>query len=145
MSWLISTTKLYISVLQNHFRLFMYINIIGIYDMRTLNALNNMYIRHNFFTLMYKYIIVFYAQCTPICKDQIVLMIYRGPDFLAVIWLHPHPPPYPVGQLSLFLSLPVRRMSRLLAGEDGRGWGRSQIIRLRESLVLYKSFNTYSW
>ncbi len=30
----------------------------------------------------------------------------------------------------------------LTDGRGGSGWGRSQIIRMRESLVLYKSFNT---
>ncbi len=57
-----------------------------------------------------------------------------------MIWL-PHPPPLsPVSKLSLFLTLPVYRPSSLLMGE---GFGRSQIIRPRESLVLYKSFNTF--
>ncbi len=48
----------------------------------------------------------------------------------------PNPSP-PVGKLFPFLSLPVCR--RLLPGEWGEGvgcWGRSQIIRRRESLVL---------
>ncbi len=52
------------------------------------------------------------------------------------------PSPTPVSKLSLFLSLPVCRRSSLLTGEGGRGWERSQIIRRRESLVIYKSFNT---
>jgi hypothetical protein len=49
----------------------------------------------------------------------------------------PHPLPYPVSTLSLFLSLPVRRRSSLLTGGGGGAGGRSQIIRRRESLVLY--------
>ncbi len=49
------------------------------------------------------------------------------------------PPPSPVCQLSLFLSLLVSRRSSFLTRRDG---GRSQIIRRLESLVLYKSFNT---
>jgi hypothetical protein len=59
-----------------------------------------------------------------------------------MIWLLPHQLHPPASILSLFLSLPVCRRSSLLTGEGGRGWGRSQIIRRRESLVLYKSFNT---
>ncbi len=57
-------------------------------------------------------------------------MIYRGPGFLAVVWFGSLPTPYlpsPVSMLSLFLSLPVSRGSSL-----------------RESLVLFKSFNTLS-
>jgi hypothetical protein len=49
-------------------------------------------------------------------------MIYRGPGFLArrMIWVLPHPLPLsPVSKLSLFLSLPVCRMSSLLTGEGG--------------------------
>jgi hypothetical protein len=71
-------------------------------------------------------------------------MIYRGPGFLAVVWFGSSPiplPPSPISTLSIFLSLPVCRRSRFLTRE-GRGWGRSQIIRWGESLVLYKSFNT---
>jgi hypothetical protein len=60
----------------------------------------------------------------------------------------PSPPPFsPVSKLSLlFLSLPVCRRSSLLTDEgDGEGVGaRSQIIRPRESLGLYKSLNRYS-
>ncbi len=55
-------------------------------------------------------------------------MIYRGPDFLAVIWCGSSPPPPP--------------RDTLLTGEGGRGWARSQIIRPQEILVLYRSFNT---
>ncbi len=55
--------------------------------------------------------------------------------------LLPPPPPFPVGNLSLFLSLPVcRRLSferRLREGVE-----RSQLRRWRESLVLYELFNT---
>ncbi len=51
--------------------------------------------------------------------------------------------PSPVSKLSLFLSLPVCRRSSELTGEgEIGGWGMSQIIRPRESLALYKSFNT---
>jgi hypothetical protein len=62
-----------------------------------------------------------------------------------MIWfLNPPPPlsPSPVSKFSLFLSDPLcRRGSSLLTGGLGWGWGRSQILRRRESLVLYKSFN----
>jgi hypothetical protein len=34
-----------------------------------------------------------------------------------------------------------RETDNLLMGEWGEGWGRSQIMRRRESLVLYKPFN----
>jgi hypothetical protein len=55
----------------------------------------------------------------------------------------PHPPPF-VSKSSLFISRHVCRRSSLLTGEGGggRGWGRSQIVRLRERLALYKSINT---
>jgi hypothetical protein len=60
-----------------------------------------------------------------------------------MIWLHVHPLPLsPVRKLSFFLSLPVFRRSTLLAGEGEGGRARSQIIRPRESLVLFKSVNT---
>jgi hypothetical protein len=56
---------------------------------------------------------------------------------LRMIWFIPYPlSPYP-------LSLSVCRRSSLLTAEEGEGgWGRSHIIRRRESLVPYKSFNT---
>ncbi len=37
----------------------------------------------------------------------------------------------------------LRKRDNLLTGEGGTVWGRSQVIRRRESLVLYKSFNTF--
>jgi hypothetical protein len=49
--------------------------------------------------------------------------------------------PSPVSKFSLFLSLPLCRRSSLLTVEIG-GLGWSQIIRQRESLVLYKSVDT---
>ncbi len=36
----------------------------------------------------------------------------------------------------------LRKSDNFLTGDGGRVWGRSQIIRRRESLVSYKSFNT---
>ncbi len=60
-------------------------------------------------------------------------MISRGPGFLAVVWLAPNPPPPPS---PVFLpQLPAELT-------NGQGRGRGQIIRRREILVLYKSFNT---
>jgi hypothetical protein len=59
-------------------------------------------------------------------------------------WLQKHiqsydlAPPSSVSKLSIFLSLPE------IAGRAywrGRGWGRSQNVWLRKSLVLYKSVN----
>ncbi len=50
--------------------------------------------------------------------------------------------PHPVSKLSLFRSLLVCHRSILLTGEGGMGWGRSQMTRWRESLVLYKSLTT---
>jgi hypothetical protein len=68
-------------------------------------------------------------------------MIYRGPGFIAVVWYGSSPTHSlpPVSKLSLFLSLSVCRRTRAFWLE--RGWERSQIIRRRESLVLYKLFN----
>jgi hypothetical protein len=77
-------------------------------------------------------------------------LLYYG----RMIWLLPHhlpplpsasgappppPAPSPVSKLSLFLSLHVCRPPSLLTGDGG--WGRSQIVRPRESLGLYKLFN----
>ncbi len=72
-------------------------------------------------------------------------MIYRGPGFLSIVWFcSSHvPPPSPASKLSLFLRLPGCCRSSLLTGEGGTGGPvKSQIIRRRECLVLYKSFNT---
>ncbi len=56
------------------------------------------------------------------------------------IWLLPHPIHY---QVVILLSLPVCRRSSFLRGVGaGKRWRRSQIIRPRESLVFYESFNT---
>ncbi len=57
--------------------------------------------------------------------------------------LAPSPPPLsPISQLSLFLSPPVFRRPSLRRGKGGSAWGTSQIIRRRETLVLYVSINT---
>ncbi len=49
-----------------------------------------------------------------------------------------------VSKLSLFVSLPVCRQTSLLTGAWGRRWRKSKIKikRRRESLFLYKPFNT---
>ncbi len=57
-----------------------------------------------------------------------------------MIRLHAHPLT-PFFRLQI-ASLRVCRRSSLLPGEGGRGRAWSQIIRLQESLALYKSFNT---
>ncbi len=65
-------------------------------------------------------------------------MIYKGPGFLAVVWFGSSPTP--------FLPLSRQQVSLILAGRAywrGVGGGEEQIIRPRESLVLYKSFNTF--
>ncbi len=71
-------------------------------------------------------------------------MIYRGPGFLAVVWFGSLPNPSPLSNLSLFLSIPACRAGRAYCWEKGgrKGWRRSKIIRLCESLVLYKSSST---
>jgi len=67
------------------------------------------------------------------------LMIYRGPGFLPFVYFGPSSTPPPshatVSKLSLFPSLPL-----LIDKRGDRGWRRSQTQR--ESLALYKSFNT---
>ncbi len=72
-------------------------------------------------------------------------MIYRGTGFLATYNLappHPFPAPSPISKLDRRHTGKVRKRENMLTGEDRGGWGRSQIIRWRESLVLYKLFKT---
>ncbi len=54
--------------------------------------------------------------------------------------LAPSPTPSPVSKLALRLA--VCYTGRANWRDGGGGWGRSQIVRLWESLVLYKYFNT---
>ncbi len=65
--------------------------------------------------------------------------IYRGPDFLAVIWFGTLPNPFLLSRQQV-VSLSV--FGRAYCRERGRGSARSKKIRLRQSLALYKSFNT---
>jgi hypothetical protein len=64
-------------------------------------------------------------------------MIYRGPGFLAVLWFgsSKSPPPLPSVRST------GDTQEDLLTGEEGRR--RSQIIRQRESLVLYKNIQSF--
>jgi hypothetical protein len=68
-------------------------------------------------------------------------MIHKESVFSPANDLAPPPPPTATLPSSLFLSLPGCRRSSLLIRE-GWGWWRSQIIRPRESLLLYKLFYT---
>ncbi len=59
---------------------------------------------------------------------------------------HPFNPLAPLSSASCLSSLHVCCRSSLLTGVGGRGYGRSQILRRRESVILYKSVNTLcSW
>ncbi len=59
-------------------------------------------------------------------------MVYRGPGFLSDDMASPLP----------LSKRETKKERQLTDGRGGRrGWGRRQIIRRRESLVLYKSFN----
>ncbi len=74
-------------------------------------------------------------------------MIYRGPGFLAEPYnynsatrpSHPLPPPFSLEQV---VPLPEFSCGCAVELTDLRGVARSQIIRPREILALYKSFNT---
>ncbi len=75
-------------------------------------------------------------------------MIYRGPGFDAFVYdlapVHPlPPPPLPSASClssSAFLWVACRAYWRERG--EGMGWARSQIIRPRKRLVLYKSFSS---
>jgi hypothetical protein len=67
-------------------------------------------------------------------------MIYRGPIIWAPVTTPP-PPPSHVSKLDRRHKGGLRKRDNLLTGEEGE-LGRGQIIRQRENLVLYKSFNT---
>ncbi len=86
--------------------------------------------------------------CSGYCREYWVT--YRGSGFLAVELFGSYSPspahsPSHAIKLSLFLSLPVCRRSSLLTGDGGgREWvgEEPKISTPRESLSLYKSFNT---
>jgi hypothetical protein len=72
------------------------------------------------------------------------LIIYRGPGFIADNLAPPSPPtPSPGSKLDKRYIGRLRKRENLLTGE-GRGGRRiaESIIRPKERLVLYKSFNT---
>jgi hypothetical protein len=75
--------------------------------------------------------------------------IYRGQGFLAFVWFCSSPPPHPHSPESKLDPPTDRKTEKERQVADGRGegggWMRSQIIRWRESLALYKSFNTLWW
>jgi hypothetical protein len=74
------------------------------------------------------------------------LMCYRGPGFSRsrMIWLLVHPPPPRSRVRELCRRHTGRRgkIDKLLTGDGGRGWARSQSILPQENLVFYKLFNT---
>ncbi len=73
-------------------------------------------------------------------KPRECWIIHGEPGFLSVVWFGSSPTPSP---LSRRHTGKLRKKDNLLTGGvGGKGWVRSQIIRPRESLVLYKSFNT---
>ncbi len=71
-------------------------------------------------------------------------MFYRGPGFLAVLWFCSSHTPSPLTRQQIVsLSQPSFLSPVELADQSvGGGWGRSQIVLRRESLILYKSFST---
>jgi hypothetical protein len=69
--------------------------------------------------------------------------IYRGPGFFDIVWFSPSLPPAPLPPFSKFFSLPVCRRSSLPTRKGGEScWGKSQIIRRWQGLVIHKSFNS---
>ncbi len=62
-----------------------------------------------------------------------------------MIWLLPHPPPLPLSRQQVVSLSQTSLLSpaELSDNKSGvRGWGRSKVLRWRESLVLYKAFST---
>ncbi len=75
----------------------------------------------------------------PIKRHLIVIenwIIFRIPGFLAIVWFGSSPTSLPVSKLDRRHTVLPEKRENLLTGE---GWMRSQIIRPRESLVLYIS------
>jgi hypothetical protein len=60
-----------------------------------------------------------------------------------MIWLLPPPLPFsPIGKARPATRGRLGKRTTYRRDRREKGWGRSQIIRQRKSLVLYKSFNT---
>ncbi len=76
-------------------------------------------------------------------------LFYRRPSFLAVVWFGsmppPPPPPFPVSEFFSLSQFTCVLTFQFNDGRGGRGRAWSRIIPQRESLVLYKSFNTLCW
>jgi hypothetical protein len=68
-------------------------------------------------------------------------IIYRGLGFLTVVWFGSYPTfsPSPISKPNRRYADRLEREMELANGRGVSGWGRSQIIQRRESLVLYKS------
>ncbi len=70
-------------------------------------------------------------------------MIYRGPDFLTVVWFGSSPTLSPPPSLDWRHTGRLRKRDNLLTGAGGgEEWACSRIILPQESLVLYISSNT---
>ncbi len=71
--------------------------------------------------------------------------IYRGPGFLAVVWFGstatPSLPSSLVRKLDRRHTKKTEKLRQLADRRGGKGWAWSRIIRSKESLALYKSFN----
>ncbi len=75
------------------------------------------------------------------CREY--AMIYKGPDFLTVVWIGSSPTPFTLSRqqvVSLFLSRPVCRWSSLPTEGDGRG--AKSYDHKKACMALCKSFNT---
>ncbi len=79
------------------------------------------------------------------CRPQSIEWFIENQAFLRTYDLAPRPPPSPpppVSKLYICLCLFLCLASRTYWRERGKGASESQIIRPRESLALYKLFNT---
>ncbi len=113
----------------------------------TVNTYSTKRITRSIKGLLVQYYYVFILQSSGFLVTVFLLchreywVIYRGPGFRAVYDLAPPPPLPPSRQQVVFLSQSSSMSPFELTDRRG-AWRRSQIIRRRESLVLYKSFNT---
>jgi hypothetical protein len=79
----------------------------------------------------------------PLSQSREYWMIYRRPGFLAVVWFGSSHSLLSARCFSFSIILCVADRAHSLTGEGRRrGWEGSQMILQRESMVLYKSFNT---